>query len=187
MTSDIDEPTRPGLSPGLLTLVFVGVLVVGGAVVFLLEDDGVAEIGSPAPAIAVNTFDDEVFDMVEHFRFDRRPVVLNLWASWCPPCLEEFPALSAFSDENPDVAVVGVAVRDQFGPAERFVEEIQPTFTVGFDRDGDVETAYPSFGLPTTFLIDSDGVVIDIVTAQLTPELLESLTEQFDSGADGSA
>lgn len=159
---------------GLLTIVF-GLVVAAGVAYVALDSPPVAELGRPAPAIAFQTFDGEVFDLVEHLRVDGGPVLLNLWASWCPPCLREFPALSEFAVANPGVTVVGVAVQDQLETARRFVDDLQPRFTVGFDSDGSVRTAYPSFGLPATFLIDSDGVVTEALFRELTPEILADL------------
>jgi thiol-disulfide isomerase/thioredoxin len=171
-----DLPGRAGLTGGVLTAIFVAVVLVGAVVAWVWRDSGVAEVGRPAPALAITTFDGEVFDLVQHFSEGGGPVLLNLWASWCEPCKEEFPALSEYAVRHPDVTVVGVAVRDQEDAARAFAEEMSPAFPVGWDRDRVVEEAYPSFGLPSTFLIDSRGVVVDIVLAQLTPERLDGLT-----------
>ncbi len=168
-------PPRAGLSGGLLSAIFVTVVAAGALIAWLGNDGAVAEIGRPAPAMTVTTFDGEVFDLVDHVRFDRGPVLLNLWASWCEPCLREFPVLSDFAAANPHVTVVGVAVQDQLDSARAFAEEMDPGFMVGWDRDGQVRDAYPSFGLPATFVIDSGGTVVDIILAELTPERVESI------------
>ena len=169
-------PSRAGLSGGRLTLIFVVVVAVGALLATMGGSDAAAEVGKPAPALAVTLFDGEVFDLVDHVRFGEGPVLLNLWASWCEPCTREFPALSAYAETHPEVTVLGVAVQDPEDDARRFAESMDPSFLVGWDRGGAVREAYPSFGLPATFLIGSDGTVTDIILAELTEDRLESLS-----------
>jgi cytochrome c biogenesis protein CcmG/thiol:disulfide interchange protein DsbE len=170
-------PGMAGLRGGLLSAIFL-VVVAAGALIAWLAPDGetpTASVGEPAPALALVTFDGQTFDMVDHFRRNQGPVLLNLWASWCEPCLREFPVLSRFAAETPSVTVVGVAVQDQEDAAQNFVEEMDPGFPTGWDSDGSIRDAYPTFGLPATFVIDSDGVISDLILAELTPERLESI------------
>lgn len=180
MTTDRDEPEptplRAGLSGGVLSGLFVVVVIAGVLIASLWgEQDTVAEVGRPAPALAFNTFDGELFDLVDHVRFERGPVLVNLWASWCEPCKREFPVLSEFATAHPDVTVVGIAVQDQLDSARAFAADNDPAFTVGFDADGSVREAYPSFGLPATFVIDRHGTVVDIILAELTEDRMESI------------
>lgn len=172
-------PARAGLSGGILTVIFVAVVGVGAAIAWIGDGPAVAEVGRSAPAFTLSTFDGESFDLGEHIGRQGGPVLLNLWASWCEPCKREFPALSDYSVSHPEVTVVGVAVQDRPDDARRFAEENRPAFAVGVDADGTIRDAYPSFGLPATFLIDGDGVITDIVLAELTPDRLESL--RFES------
>lgn len=172
-----DGPERTGLSGGVLSVIFLVVVAVGALVAWLVQgtQTATAAEGQPAPALALVTFEGETFDMVEHFQRGGGPVLLNLWASWCEPCIREFPALSEFATENPDVTVVGVAVQDQEDDARSFAEQLDPAFLVGWDRDGSIRDAYPSFGLPATFAVGQDGTVTDVVLAELTPDRLEGI------------
>lgn len=168
---------RAGLRGGLLSGIFLVVVAVGALLAWLMPagEAQTASVGQPAPAIALVTFEGEAFDIIDHFRRDGGPVILNLWASWCEPCLREFPALSRYAAETPGVTVVGVAVQDQEAAAREFVEEMDPGFLTGWDSDGSIRDAYPTFGLPATFVIDSDGIISDIILAELTPERLQSI------------
>ena len=168
-------PARAGLSGGWLTALFVVVVAVGVVIATMKGGGSAAEIGRPAPALAVTLFDGHVFDLVEHVNAGRGPVLLNLWASWCAPCVREFPVLSAYAVAHPEVTVVGVAVQDVEADSRSFAERLAPAFSVGFDRDGSVREAYPSFGLPATFLISSDGNITDVILAELTTDRLASL------------
>jgi len=178
MTSDTpSEPTpaRAGLWGGALTAIFVAIVAIGALYAWMQGGPEVAEVGHPAPPLAVETFSGENFDLAQHFESGGGPVLLNLWASWCEPCKREFPTLSDYAENRPGVTVVGVAVQDQLDPAREFAQEMEPSFLVGWDGDGTVRDAYPSFGLPATFLIDADGNVVEIVLAELTPERLAEL------------
>lgn len=168
---------RAGLSGGLLTGVFLAVVAAGMLVTWLMSDraPATATEGEPAPPFEVPTFAGDRFDLEEHLRQDASPVLLNLWASWCEPCLREFPLLSEYAARTPEVTVVGVAVQDREEAARAFAEEMQPRFPVGWDEDGSLREAYPSFGLPATFVITSDGTIAEIILAELTGERLDAI------------
>lgn len=168
-------PARAGLTGGVLTAIFIAIVAVGLLYTQLQGGPAVAEVGSPAPPLVVESFTGDTFDLGRHLGAGGGPVLLNLWASWCEPCKREFPALSQYAELNPDVTVVGVAVEDRLEPAREFAREMAPSFLVGLDSDGSVRDAYPSFGLPTTFLIDADGTVVEMVLAELTPKRLAEL------------
>jgi len=120
-----------------------------------------------APGFEVPTLDGGNFSLADHFANGGGPVFLNLWASWCPPCRAEMPAIDAATSRHPDVTFVGVAVQDDFQAAEQFAKDIGVSYTIGFDESYEVNSLYPSAGLPVTFLIGSDGVVVQALYGQL--------------------
>lgn len=84
-----------------------------------------------------------------------KPVVINLWASWCIPCREEAPALEEMWRKYKDrVAIVGINVRDTEEAAREFAREFSLTYPLVRDTDRTVEKALGAFGLPETFFID---------------------------------
>lgn len=113
----------------------------------------------PAPDFSVVTADGDAFTLSRHLSEDGRPVILNLWASWCFPCREEMPAIDAFAAGHPEIAVVGIAVQDDIVSAEEFAAEIGVSYIIGFDEKGEVNDAYRPLGLPATFFIAADGTV----------------------------
>ncbi len=158
------------LSGVFLVVVAAGLL---GAWIFNSEGDDIAGVGEPAPEFEVeNIVGGESIVLSALVAADDRPIVINLMASWCPPCREEIPELSAFADANPDVVVLGVAVDDSYDDFKQFVTEVKPTYTVGFD-EGAMRENYPTFGLPVTYFLDSDGVVVEVFTGILDQEFLE--------------
>ena len=155
---------------------FVGVVVVGLAVAWAIGDRGeVAQVGEPAPDFTVDLLDGGSFSLSDHIADDGRPLIVNLWASWCVPCREEIPDLSAFAEENPDIAIVGVAVDDRLEDAQAFGAEIDPVYSLAFGDDA-FDVAYPNFGLPVTYFLDEEGGVTEVFNGILTPARLEELT-----------
>lgn len=171
------RPLRP--TPGRLTLVFVVVIVVGflvGAALDAPDTQGGPMVGRIAPEVTADLFETGTFLLSDHLANDRRPLVLNLWASWCLECRAEFPALSAFARNHPEIAVVGVAVNEPIEDSLAFWTEIEPDFVVGWDSTQRLRDSYPGVGLPVTFIIDSSGTVIhQIDGGAVTEDLLTSL------------
>ena len=110
-------------------------------------------MGEAAPQFEAELIDGGTFDLRTHLAEQSpRAVVLNLWASWCLPCREEIPEISAFADQHPDVSVIGVAVQDSESASRAFAAEIRASYPLalsepGFDED------YPWVGLPATYVI----------------------------------
>jgi cytochrome c biogenesis protein CcmG/thiol:disulfide interchange protein DsbE len=146
------------------------------AVGWALRDGDVdeARIGEPAPDFTVAVIDGASFSLAEHLESDGRPLVLNLWASWCLPCRTEIPEISAFADNNPDFRVIGVAVDDTETAAIGFARSIGATYDLAIG-DRDFESAYPRLGLPVTYFIDSDGIVTDVFNGVLNEATLADL------------
>lgn len=90
-----------------------------------------------------------------------RPVLINFWATWCIYCAAEMPALQRLADDLAgDATVVGVNVGE--GPEEvrSFAESVGLTFPLLLDRHTDVAMSYEVPSMPTTVLVDADGVVV---------------------------
>lgn len=124
-----------------------------------------------APADAAPPVGQSVADMVLHrlaggvdrlSRFQGRVVILNLWATWCPPCRREMPALQALSDtlDPARFVVLGVSVDQEPLLAAEYLRAQGIRFAGHFDRGGDSLLPRLSLnGLPATLIIDKDGVV----------------------------
>jgi len=156
----------------LPSLLFVGALTVGLIVAaFVGSAEPTAELGATAPPFTVDLLDGGSFDLETHLREDGRPVVLNLWGSWCPPCRSEVPEISAFAAMNEDVYVIGVTIRDPVENTRLFVSEVEPSYDIGIGNEAFL-ARYPSFGLPNTFVIDSNGKVTQYLAGMVTAKSL---------------
>ena len=96
-----------------------------------------------------------------------KPIVVNLWASWCPPCRAEMPAIEKVYQDYKDLGLVVLGVnttnQDSEADAATFVRQYGLTFPIPLDRDGSVSVRYALRGLPTTFFIDREGIIRSVV------------------------
>jgi thiol-disulfide isomerase/thioredoxin len=90
-----------------------------------------------------------------------RPLVVNFWASWCGPCVEEVPAFQQVADAlSGRVAFLGVNVSDGPRPAQRFAEEAGIRYDLAIDPDQSFARQVGLFAMPTTLFVDADGMIV---------------------------
>ncbi len=131
-----------------------------------------AVVGEPAPDFELVDFDGNRIGLSD---LRGRPVVVNFWGSWCPPCIEEFPRLARAVDEHGDegLVVIGVVYQDRFTSAQEFMESVGATWPGVMDPGGRVAAAYGIHGAPETFFIDREGVVAARQIGPFTEDALE--------------
>jgi peroxiredoxin len=99
------------------------------------------------------------------------PVLINFWASWCVACRAEAPELQKVYIEyaKGGLIVLGVnaTAQDTVPAAQTYVDEFRLTFPIPMDMQGTVMSAYQVAGLPTSFFIDRDGVIRDVIIGQM--------------------
>jgi cytochrome c biogenesis protein CcmG/thiol:disulfide interchange protein DsbE len=86
-------------------------------------------------------------------------VVLNFWASWCAPCIEEMPSLEALQHELPQIQVVAVDSDEEFTQYQNYIAQHHIDLMTVFDQKQASNTLYGSFRFPETYIIDKQGVV----------------------------
>ena len=130
-------------------------------------------IGYPAPDFALTTLNGEEFKLSAQRGM---PVVLNFWATWCPPCRAELPELRAASERYAgQVAIVGVNQAETAATVAKSAPALGLTFPIPLDQSGSVSRVYGVRSLPTTFFIDRDGVIRQIQNGPLTETTLAQL------------
>jgi len=94
-------------------------------------------------------------------------VVINLWASWCPPCRAEMPAIQRVYEKTKGRGLEVLAVNTTFQDSERaaadFIQELGLTFPVPLDRSGMVSRQYQLRALPSTFFVDREGIIHKVI------------------------
>lgn len=110
--------------------------------------------------------------------FTGQPRLLNVFASWCVPCIAEVPILTALSEQG--VIVEGVAIRDRPADVDRFLgQHGNPYRAIGSDVDSTIQLAIGSSGVPETFVIDGKGIIrhqhIGAITIDDVPGILAAL------------
>lgn len=101
------------------------------------------------------------------------PAVINFWATWCAPCEQEMPLLKSYAEQNPHINFVGINSGEGLSIIEPFLAKYDITFPVWLDQDEKVTDLLKIIGLPTTYFIDSQGVIQAVHLGQLTPALLD--------------
>jgi peroxiredoxin len=114
-------------------------------------------IGKPAPQFTVQDSD----RTVSLSDLKGKVVVLNFWATWCPPCVEEMPSLIQMQQrmENKGVIVLAVSVDDDQSNYQKFLRDNRVNLLTVRDADQKSNNLYGTFKFPETYIIDRNGVV----------------------------
>jgi cytochrome c biogenesis protein CcmG/thiol:disulfide interchange protein DsbE len=129
--------------------------------------------GTAAPPLRLPALDGGTVDLT---RYRGRPVLVNFWATWCAPCVREFPLLRRTLDEHraDGLVVLGVLVNDSPDKARAFVREHGGTWPVGVDRGGRAVATLKLVGLPESVFVRRDGTLSSRVLGELTPAQLQA-------------
>ena len=139
-----------------------------------------AREGRAAPNFRLQTVDGTSLALTD---LRGKAVILNFWASWCPPCRGETPDLQRLAEATGAagrLAVVGVNQQESLSTAKSFLTEYSVTYPVVLDADGGVSAGYRiSRGLPITLLIDAQGVIQRIYLGRLTSDDITKLIADY--------
>lgn len=140
---------------GLIVAVVIALAII---VVDTLRNK-VVEAGDKAPSFSIKADDGRTLTAKN---FGGKLLVLHFWASWCAPCVEEFPLLDQFQKQFADSGVVVLAISvDQSDKAYRnFLSRAHPSFVTARDPEGNISARYGTFMYPETYVIDRNGSVV---------------------------
>ena len=128
-------------------------------------------IGDVAPDFELQTLDGEQVKLSD---YRGNPVMINFWATWCPPCRAEMPDMEKFHQDT-DVVILAVNLTDseaRLVNVRNFVEDYELTFDVLLDTDVAVADLYAIQPIPTTYMVDPDGVISYRVFGAMNYELM---------------
>lgn len=141
------------------------------------EEETGLQKGELAPDFELQTVDGETVRLSD-FRGEK--VLLNFWATWCPPCRAEMPDMQKYHEEYDDgviLAVNLVETEQNMGQVESFLKEYGITFQILLDENTKVSGTYNASALPTSYLINKDGTIYTKAIGAINYDLL---VEQFE-------
>lgn len=150
------------------------------------EEEGVVnsdkvgiEKGQIAPDFELKTLEGKTVNLSD-FRGER--VLVNFWATWCPPCREEMPDMQKLY-ENKDLEILAVDLTETENSEEdvtEFVEDFELTFPILMDENSDVANAYQVRAYPTSYMIDSNGRIQFIAMGAMNYEMMVEELEKME-------
>ena len=134
-------------------------------------------IGAAAPEFQLKTL---TGDTVKLSDFRGKKVMLNFWATWCPPCKAEMPDMEQFSKQLGDDTVILAVNIDPQLDVKGFVNENKITFPILLDTDDKVNEAYQILSIPTTYFINSKGIIQNKYTGAMKVDIMKKYTDQLN-------
>lgn len=178
------------LIAGIIMGVGIGILAIG----LLRSDDSAADaesfkesaasealtLDSPAPDFLLTSLTGEQLAL-EDFR--GQVVLLNFWATWCGPCRLEMPAFQdRFKEYGGDLQIVAVNFDEAQHVVQNFVDELGLTFEILLDPGGEIQRLYQVRGYPTSYFVDTEGVVRVIHIGIMTESQLDGYLAELGFG-----
>lgn len=134
------------------------------------------EVGMQAPDFTINNVNGDEVSLSD---YRGTKVFLNFWASWCPPCKEEMPAIQKLHKNYDNIKVVTVNSGENKDKVLNYLMENDFSFTTLLDKNGKVTTDYLIRGIPSTFVIDEDGIILRKQRGAITyGKMEEMITEE---------
>jgi cytochrome c biogenesis protein CcmG/thiol:disulfide interchange protein DsbE len=113
-----------------------------------------------------------------------RPILVNVWATWCGPCRREMPALTRLAHAmGPRLAVIAIDQGEDPRTVAAYVRRFGVTFPVYVDRDQRVGTMLHIIGLPSSFFVDAHGVIRDAVDGEMTYDMMVAKASRVLAGS----
>ncbi|WP_075980634.1 peroxiredoxin family protein [Bacillus massilinigeriensis] len=134
------------------------------------------KIGVKAPDFELNTLTGESVRLSD---FKGKKIVLNFWATWCPPCKEEMPDMQKYYEKaGNDVVILAVNIDPQYDVAG-FAKKMNAQFPILLDEKDTVNTLYQIMTVPTTYFIDEEGIIQNKYLTSLTTKKMKIFVDNM--------
>ncbi|MBI5929004.1 MAG: redoxin domain-containing protein [Chloroflexi bacterium] len=136
------------------------------------------EIGNRAPEFEVETIDGDKISLSD---LRGQPVLINFWATWCQPCRKEMPEIEQVYqiEQKHGFRVLTVNLFESKEQINDFLKEFDLSFTFALDEKGEINGLYNAVGLPTSYLIDGNGIIVDKKSGPISAQWLFDHLSQF--------
>lgn len=133
------------------------------------------EIGKSAPDFELRDLNDKAVNLSD---YRGQKIFLNFWASWCPPCRAEMPDMQKLHEEDlSDFKIIAVNVGENKSTASEFIMDNNLDFKVLLDSSREISREYLVRGIPTSYFLDENGVIINKVTGLISYNRMLELAE----------
>lgn len=136
--------------------------------------------GNLAPDFTLQTIGGRSITLRDYTAGDGTPVVLNFWATWCPPCRVEMPYFENVNNlYNGEVAILGLNQAESAATMDEYARKNGLTYPLLVDEDMKVNNLYGVLNLPTTIFIDKNGVVREVLIGTISQAVLEDRIQEL--------
>jgi len=169
------------------SIILVFLMIIGLGIIYLfqggnyfldLDNKERVRPGLPAPNFTLSGLDGEVVNLTD---YKGKVVFLNIWATWCPPCREEMPSMQKLYNElkGEDFEILAVSI-DTLGAkaVAPFMNKFNLTFPALLDTKGSIQGIYGTTGIPESYIIDREGIVVEKVIGAKdwsSPEVIDMM------------
>lgn len=145
----------------------------------VVESSQISEDVKYAPEFTLSNLDGETVSLSD---YKGKIVILNFWATWCPPCREETPHMQSFYEKNKENGIEILAVNltnidDGQQAIEKFVQDYGLTFPILLDEEGDAGMMYETFTIPTSYILDKEGRIFQKIVGPMNEQVMNDLID----------
>ncbi|NEW04868.1 TlpA family protein disulfide reductase [Paenibacillus sp. SYP-B3998] len=140
------------------------------------------DIGLKAPDFTLEGLDSQTYRLAS---FRGKPTIVNFWASWCGPCVDEAPSFAKLHEaygSQVNIVAINLTTLDSLENVQAFVQRYHFRFPILLDTAGDTAAKYRIQPIPSTFFLDKNGVIVDGMLGALDAQTLKQKTDELLTG-----